>query len=56
VPTSSAPDLETAVAHARTLGTPILVAGSLFLVGEARTRWLGAPADPLFVTDPARKG
>jgi len=30
----------------------VLVAGSLFLVGEARSLLLGAPSDPLFVTDP----
>ncbi len=49
----SAPDLETAVVRARSLGGPILIAGSLFLVGEARVRYLGAPADPVFVTDPS---
>ena len=49
----SAPALESALALARTCGGPILIAGSLFLVGEARVLLLGAPADPVFVTDPA---
>ncbi|MBV8757696.1 MAG: bifunctional folylpolyglutamate synthase/dihydrofolate synthase [Deltaproteobacteria bacterium] len=49
----TAPALEHAVARARELGSPILIAGSLFLVGEARVRYLGAPADPVFVTDPS---
>jgi hypothetical protein len=31
----------------------VLIAGSLFLVGEARARWLGAPADPVAVSDPS---
>jgi len=47
-----APDLAAALARARQLGGPILVAGSLFLVGEARVLLLGAPADPIAVTDP----
>ena len=49
----TAPDLAAAVARARALGGPILIAGSLFLVGEARSQLLGAPTDPMFVTDPA---
>jgi dihydrofolate synthase/folylpolyglutamate synthase len=49
---ASAPELTSAIATARTLGSPILIAGSLFLVGEARTLLLGAPTDPVFVTDP----
>jgi dihydrofolate synthase/folylpolyglutamate synthase len=49
-----APDLAAAVARASTRGAPILVAGSLFLVGEARVRWLGAPVDPIVVSDPVR--
>jgi dihydrofolate synthase/folylpolyglutamate synthase len=49
----SAPDLDAAVARARQLGSPVLVAGSLFLVGEARVRYLGAPADPVMLTDPS---
>jgi dihydrofolate synthase/folylpolyglutamate synthase len=48
-----APDLAAAVARARQLGSPVLVAGSLFLVGEARVRYLGAPADPVMLTDPS---
>lgn len=47
-----APDLASALARARALGGPVLVAGSLFLVGEARVLLLGAPADPFVVTDP----
>jgi dihydrofolate synthase/folylpolyglutamate synthase len=47
------PDLASALAHARRLGTPIVVAGSLFIVGEARVMLLGAEADPIWVSDPA---
>ena len=47
-----APDLEAALVAARRHGAPILVAGSLFLVGEARVLLLGAPADPFVVSDP----
>jgi len=50
--TEVAPDLRAALAAAAAHGAPILVAGSLFLVGEARTLLLGAPTDPLLVTDP----
>ncbi len=49
----TAPDLASALAIARTLGGPILIAGSLFLVGEARALLLGAPIDPIAVSDPA---
>jgi hypothetical protein len=48
-----AADLAEADALARNHGATILVAGSLFLVGEARVRYLGAPADPIVVTDPS---
>jgi dihydrofolate synthase/folylpolyglutamate synthase len=48
----TADDLRSAVELARTLGSPILVAGSLFIVGEARVAYLGAPADPVAVSDP----
>lgn len=48
----TAPDLESALTRARVLGSPILVAGSLFLVGEARVLLLGAPADPIALSDP----
>lgn len=41
-----------AVALARTLGSPIAIAGSLFLVGEARVLYANAPADPVRVSDP----
>jgi dihydrofolate synthase/folylpolyglutamate synthase len=47
----TAPELEAAVARARQLGDRVLVAGSLFLVGEARTRFLGAPSDPFVATE-----
>ena len=48
------PDLVAAVTRARAvaLGGPILVAGSLLAIGEVRARLLGAPADPIAVTDP----
>jgi len=53
----AAPDLASAVARARELGGPVLIAGSLFLVGEARSLLLGAPTDPVAVSDPApRRG
>ena len=48
----TAPDLAAALALAHRAGSPIVVAGSLFLVGEARVMLLGAPADPFVVTDP----
>jgi dihydrofolate synthase/folylpolyglutamate synthase len=47
----TAPELEAAVARARQLGDRVLVAGSLFLVGEARTRFVGAPSDPFVATE-----
>lgn len=47
---TTAPDLRAALAAAPP--GPVLVAGSLFLVGEARVLLLGAPADPYVVTDP----
>jgi dihydrofolate synthase/folylpolyglutamate synthase len=54
---ATAPNLASALARARSLAAAtrnwILVAGSLFLVGEARTLLLGAPTDPVFVTDPS---
>ncbi len=50
-----APDLHAAVTLARTLGSPILIAGSLFLVGEARALYLGAPVDPIATSDPPAK-
>jgi dihydrofolate synthase / folylpolyglutamate synthase len=51
-PVEVAPDLEAADALARAHHATIVIAGSLFLVGEARVRYLGAPADPMVVTDP----
>ncbi|MDX2093903.1 MAG: Mur ligase family protein [Kofleriaceae bacterium] len=48
----TAPDLDAALARAHGFGVPILVAGSLFLVGEARVLLLGAAADPIVVSDP----
>jgi dihydrofolate synthase/folylpolyglutamate synthase len=52
MPVLAAPDLPAALAAAAAHGEPVLVAGSLFLVGEARTLLLGAPTDPILVTDP----
>jgi len=49
---AAAADLAAAIAVAAAYQAPIVIAGSLFLVGEARTLLLGAPADPIFVTDP----
>lgn len=49
---TSAPDLVAALAQARTFAS-VLIAGSLFLIGEARTLLLGAPTDPVRVSDPA---
>lgn len=53
VPVETAADLGEALAAARRHGGTILVAGSLFIVGEARTRLLGAPADPVVLSDPS---
>jgi len=53
VPVEVAPDLAAAEALARAHDASIVIAGSLFLVGEARVRYLGAAADPVAVTDPA---
>jgi len=50
-----AADLPEALALARRLAAPdggILVAGSLFLVGDARALLLGEPADPIAASDP----
>jgi hypothetical protein len=47
-----APDLRAALAAAAIHRETIVIAGSLFLVGEARTLLLGAPTDPMPVTDP----
>jgi dihydrofolate synthase/folylpolyglutamate synthase len=46
--------LPEALALARGAGArSVVIAGSLMLVGEARSLLLGAPTDPLVVTDPA---
>ncbi len=53
VPVETAPDLTHALAAARGQGDLIVIAGSLFLVGEARTLLLKVPTDPLAISDPA---
>ena len=53
VPVELATDLAHALAAARGQGDLIVIAGSLFLVGEARTLLLKAPTDPLAISDPA---
>ncbi len=50
VPVETAPDLAAALALAPE--GPTVIAGSLFLVGEARVLLLGAPSDPMWVSDP----
>jgi len=49
---AAAPDLAAALAVAATYQAPIVIAGSLFLVGEARTALLDAPTDPVRLSDP----
>jgi dihydrofolate synthase/folylpolyglutamate synthase len=49
---TTAPDLVAALAQARAFAS-VVIAGSLFLIGEARTLLLGAPTDPVRVTDPS---
>ena len=49
---ATARDLASAIAAAAAQGAPIVIAGSLFLVGEARSLLLGAPSDPVLVSDP----
>lgn len=52
----SAPELGAALPLARQLAGPrgtVVVAGSLFLVGEARAMLLGADTDPVLLSDPA---
>lgn len=46
-----ADDVATAVGRARHRGAPVLVTGSLFVVGEARVAFLGAPTDPIAISD-----
>jgi dihydrofolate synthase/folylpolyglutamate synthase len=52
VAVEAAADLATALERARTRGEWTVVAGSLFIVGEARALVLGAPTDPIVATDP----
>lgn len=40
-----------AVSDARRFGAPVLVTGSLFVVGEARVAFAGAASDPIAVSD-----
>jgi len=47
----TAPEVGEAIRRAHALGHPVLVAGSLFLVGEARVLCLGAPTDPFVATE-----
>jgi hypothetical protein len=47
-----APDVFTAIARARARAALVVVAGSLFAVGEARAALVGGPIDPIVVTDP----
>ncbi|MGE0787944.1 MAG: folylpolyglutamate synthase/dihydrofolate synthase family protein [Sandaracinaceae bacterium] len=42
-----APDVPSALALARSLGAPIVVAGSIFVMAQARAQLLGIAADPL---------
>jgi dihydrofolate synthase / folylpolyglutamate synthase len=54
--TETAPDVAAAIARGRELagtGGVVIVAGSLFAVGEARVHLLDAAADPFVITDPA---
>jgi dihydrofolate synthase/folylpolyglutamate synthase len=53
--TRAVEDPEAALAEARRLAGPgglVVVAGSIFLVGELRARLLGEPVDPRAVSDP----
>jgi dihydrofolate synthase/folylpolyglutamate synthase len=52
----AAPDVAAALPIARGLAGPtgsVIVAGSLFLVGEARALLVGAKVDPIAVSDPS---
>ncbi|HEY1552182.1 MAG TPA: Mur ligase family protein [Kofleriaceae bacterium] len=55
VAVDAADDLDAALAIAERYAAPIVIAGSLFLVGEARVRLLGAPSDSRRVSDPSAK-
>jgi dihydrofolate synthase/folylpolyglutamate synthase len=50
LPVETAPDLKAALALAP---RPAVIAGSLFIVGEARVLLAGAVADPVVVSDPS---
>ena len=51
---TTAPHLPAALSLAHASGeSTIVIAGSLFLIGEARTLLLGAPTDPVRVSDPS---
>jgi len=47
-----APDLATALRRCDPANGPVLITGSLYLVGEARSILLGVPADPVRTADP----
>jgi dihydrofolate synthase / folylpolyglutamate synthase len=58
LPTETAPDIAAALDRARAIAGPaglIVVAGSLFLVGEARALLVGGAIDPVVLTDPVGK-
>ncbi len=54
LPVLVAPDIRAAIVAARTLGrgAPLVIAGSLFIVGEARVELLNVPTDPIALSDP----
>jgi len=54
-PFEVAPDLAAALASAARYDEPVLITGSLYLVGEARELLAGERADPLQATDPLPK-
>ena len=49
-------DLAAGLARAHEAGDPILVTGSLYLVGEARALLLGEPVDPVVTAEPVLSG
>lgn len=56
LPVEQAGELAAAVEIAARYASTVLIAGSLFVVGEARTRYLAAPTDPVLLSDPAKLG
>ncbi|MBP9114273.1 MAG: bifunctional folylpolyglutamate synthase/dihydrofolate synthase, partial [Polyangiaceae bacterium] len=46
-PGKVAPDVPTAISIAQALGSPVVVAGSIYLVGETRAHLLGVASDPV---------